>query len=168
MKYLPYEKYTFETTLDKEEVFRRISENLEPEQTFRSLWSNKQKPYEGKINGNTFRMKRLIRYRNSFLPVLIATVESRGEKNILNVKMRLMHFVLGFMTFWMSGVLLGLIAFGAKSIMDEFTPVVLVPFGMLLFGYLLTTLAFKYESKKYKYFIEELLELKEKTTYNKT
>jgi len=152
--------------LNKEEILRRISKNIEQEQTFRFSWGNREKSYEGGIDGNTFRMKRLIGYRNSFLPVLIAKIESSGGKSVLKVKMRLIHFVLGFMIFWMSGVFLGLLAFGIKSIFDEFTPAVLVPLGMLLFGYLLTTLPFKYESKKYKSFIEELLELEEIKTDN--
>lgn len=166
MKYLPYEKYTFETPLSKEEVLRRISENIEKEQTLRLSWDKREKPYEGRINENSFRLKRIIGYKNSFLPILVAKIESRSGKTVLKVKMRLIHFVLGFMIFWMSGVLLGLIAFGIKSFTDEFTPAVLIPLGMLLFGYLLTTLPFKYESKRYKSFIEELLELKEITTDN--
>ena len=103
MKYLPFEKYTYATSLNEEEVLRRISKNIEQEQTFRFSWGNREKLYEGGIKGNVFRMKRIIGYRNSFLPVLIATIESKGERSILKVKMRLIHFVLGFMIFWMSG-----------------------------------------------------------------
>jgi len=159
MKYLPYEKYTFETLLEKDEVLRRISGIIRSEKSMRFLNDAWEPSFEGQVTENSFRLKRIINYRNSFLPILTATIESKGGICILKIQMRLMHSVLGFMMIWMTGVLIGLFAFGAMAIFDAFSPVVFVPLGMLIFGYLLTTLAFKYESKKYKSILMELLEL---------
>jgi len=163
MKYLPFEKYIFETSLSPEEVFKRISENIEPERTFRfqMLGNNYNKPYEGKIEGRNFRLKRLISYRNSFLPVLIGTVEPTLNTTYIKFRMRLIHFVLGFMILWMTIIFIVTISMLLMGLSNGFKPPMLIPAVMLAFGYLLTTLAFKYESKKYLAFIVDLLELEE-------
>ena len=136
---------------------------VQVKQTFRFGKPTSDKPYEGSIKGSEFKIKRIISYQNSFLPILAGSVDSSGMESILKVKIRLNYFVLGFVIVWMSGVSFVLLAFSLKSYSEmNFSPEILIPMGMFAFGYLLTTLAFKYESKKYRAFLEDLLELKEK------
>lgn len=117
------------------------------------------KPYEGWLRGNSFKVNRLIMYRNSFLPTIKGEIvkEYRGAK--VHITMRLHTFVLVFMLIWLGGVFAFCIAALFTSAGGEMGAFILVPFGMLLFGYGLSTAAFKYESKKSKAFFAEVLEV---------
>ena len=162
MKYLPFENITYHTKLESEEILKRINEIIEPQKTFRMtgiFGSSNHRPYEGNVNGNSFSMTRIIGYRNSFLPRINGKIEKDFRKTEVNVKMRLHPFVLVFMFVWCGGVGFGFLAFLAASIgKGAFDPAILVPLGMLLFGYGLTTGGFKYESIKSKKYLAELFE----------
>lgn len=162
MKYLPFENITYQTKLDSEEILSRINEIIEPKKTLRMtgiFGSSDHKPYEGSINGSSFNINRIIGYRNSFLPRIKGNIEKDFGKTKVNVKMRLHPFVLVFMIVWCGGVGLGFLAFLTATIgKGTFEPAILIPLGMLLFGYGLTTGGFKYESIKSKKYLAELFE----------
>ncbi|HKK87526.1 MAG TPA: hypothetical protein VJ917_01670 [Saprospiraceae bacterium] len=162
MKYIPYVKCIFQTSLEKEEVLSGLSKNIAQEKLIRTFWDRKEKPYEGHINGNSFKMKRVLAYENPFLPVFSGTIESNGCRRILKGKMRLNYHILGFMLCLTLGIslFLLLIASGAKSILNEFSSLVLAPIVILIFAYLLTVMVYNIERIKYKIFLIELLQLK--------
>jgi hypothetical protein len=166
-KYLPFENYVMTSKLSVEEVKRRLADNIEPKKSLRLSVFNRgsNKPYEGQILGDTFTISRIINYRNSFLPVITGHISTFLGKTQINVKMRPVTFVLIFISLWLGIVglaclgiiLVGLIQF-KQVLQNGFSPMILIPFGMFLFGCLLITLAFKAESKKSKKFLEQLFE----------
>jgi len=163
MKFLPFEKITYRTKLDSEEILNRIWEIVEPKKTFRMTGifgsSSEHKPYEGSINGNSFSITRIIGYRNSFLPIIKGNIEENLRYTKVNVKMRLHISVFFFMSIWLGGVGIACIFFLASIFNNqEFEPAILIPFGMFIFGYVLLTGSFKYESIKSKKFLAELFE----------
>ncbi len=162
MKYLPFENITYKTKLDSAAIFERINENVEPERSFRIrgiFGSNNYKPYEGSVNGNSFSIRRIISYRNSFLPRIKGVIEKDLHGTRVNVKMRLHLFILVFIFIWCGGAGFGFFAFLTVSIgKGSFDLVILIPLGMLLFGYGLTIAGFKYESIKSKKYIAQLFE----------
>lgn len=162
MKYLPFENITYSTKLDSEEICKRLSDIIQPKRSF-NLFGNSSsessKPYEGSIDKNSFQISRIIGYRNSFLPIIKGSIQKDFNGTKIQVKMRIHKFVTFFMAFWMGGVSLGCLAsLTMFSKDDNFNPVVLIPFFMLLFGYGLVTGGFKYESIKSRKYFEELLE----------
>ena len=153
MKFLPTENIIYKTRLKEEEIIRRLSDSIEPEKTFRFgiFSSGTTKSYEGQINGQTFDIKRIISYRNSFLPRINGIIERDFDGMTIKVKMRLHIFVIVFLCIWCGGVGLGCIAFLTQAFSkSEFNPATLIPFGMLIFVYALTMGSFKYESNKSK------------------
>jgi hypothetical protein len=162
MKYLPFENITYKTKLDSEEILKRMGNMIEPKKDFRisGIFGNSNhKPYEGSINGNSFNITRIIGYRNSFLPKIKGTIEKDFNETKVNVKMRLHPFVIAFMFIWFGGVGIGCLAvliFISNS--QDFEPMTLIPFGMLIFGYALVTGGFKFESIKSKKYLAELFE----------
>ena len=162
MKYLPFENITYRTKLDSEQILMKIDEVIEPEKTFRltGVFGNSDhKSYEGSINGNSFKMTRIISYKNSFLPRIKGTVEKDFNGAKVKVKMRLHPFVIVFMVIWFGGIGIGcLAALTISSTSQNFEPMTLIPVGMLIFGYLLVTGGFKYESIKSKEYLAELFE----------
>lgn len=172
-KYLPFENYSLMSKLTVEEITKRLADNIEPKNNFRFTGLNKStnKPYEGQIERDRFTITRIINYRNSFLPVITGQISTFLGKTQINVKMRPTTYVLIFMSIWLGTVgliCLGILFFGIfqfrQVLQDGFSPMMLIPFGMFLFGCLLTTLAFKAESKKSKYFLATLLQGEEQTT----
>ena len=57
-------------------------------------------PFIGSVQGNSFNMRRDIRYRNSFLPVIRGRAESEGIGTRVSVTMFLHPLVAGFMALW--------------------------------------------------------------------
>ena len=162
MKYLPFENITYHTKLDYKEILSRIGDNIEPLKRFKftTFFENKIKPYEGTVNGNTFFIKRLIAYQNSFLPRVKGKLIDDENGIKVKVKMRLNPFISFFVGFWCLALglasIIGLIVFISK---DKFEPlVILALFSMTLFFYLLITLGFKYESNKTKKYLADLFE----------
>jgi hypothetical protein len=166
-KFLPVENYTLTTKLTVEEVRKRIADNVEPKKSFRfSLISNSYtKPYEGNVTGNSFTISRVINYRNSFLPLINGNISNFVGQTQVKIKMQPVTFVLVFITVWLGVVglvclvtVIGIISKYKQIFKDGFSPFLLIPFAMFIFGCLLTYFAFKIESKKSKKFFAALLE----------
>jgi hypothetical protein len=161
MKFLPTENITYKTKLKEEEIVGRLSDLIEPEKAFRFriFSSGLTKPYEGQIKGGTFDIKRIIGYRNSFLPRINGIIEKDDDGIRIKVKMRLHIFIIVFLCFWCGVVGLACVAILTLSFGDsEFNPATFIPFGMLLFAYGLTMGAFKFESNKSKKDLQRIFE----------
>ncbi|MEM6264266.1 MAG: hypothetical protein AAGI38_17255 [Bacteroidota bacterium] len=155
MKYLPYENLTYRTPLTPEEILKRIDDVIEPKKMFRmkgGFWGNSDhKPYEGSIKDLSFKMTRIISYRNSFLPVIKGKIGRDINGTKVEVSMRLNSFVLVFMAIWMAGVGLAcVVMLPLFTFEGTFDYLNLIPYGMLLFGHVLVTGGFKYESTRSK------------------
>lgn len=170
-KYLPFENYVLTTNLSADEVYQRLSDIIEPKKTFRlSMFNrNSTKPYEGEISRNSFTISRIISYRNSFLPIIHDDISTLFGQTQIQIKMRPETFVVIFMSLWLGAVGLACIGmllrglFQIRQILQTgFSPMLLIPFGMFIFGCLLTILAFKEESKKSKKNLATLLSGQEK------
>jgi len=169
-KFLPVENYVMTSKLPVEEIKRRLADNIEPKTNVGSAGFNKSlnKTYEGQILRDSFTISRIINYRNSFLPVITGHISTFLNETQINVKMRPVTFILIFISLWLGIVgivclgiiLVGIIQF-KHVLQNGFSPMILIPFGMFLFGWMLTTLAFKAESRKSREFLERLFETQE-------
>lgn len=166
-RYLPLEAYVLTTSLSPEQVYQRLSDNLEQVKTAGITLFNRDssKPYAGKITHHAFTISRIISYRNSFLPIIHGEISAAYGKTQVKIKMRPAMPVLIFMSVWLGivGVVcLGILFTGLTHITRLFqtgpSPIALIPFGMFIFGCLLINLSFKAESKKSKAFLATLLE----------
>ncbi len=150
MNFLPYENITLVTMLTEREIYSKLNDFIEFDKSHRvGLYDTKStKKYSGQIIENSFYIKRIINYKNSFLPRIEGTIISdiRGTK--VNIKMRLYPLVLIFMIIWFTG--LSIVTFIILSARDgnnnNIFPLI-IPFIMILFGYLLFTIPFKIESR---------------------
>jgi hypothetical protein len=158
MKFFPYEKYKLISPLKQEDALKKLAAavTIGPTSLFAS--SRQDKYYQGKISGYSFEITRIIGYRNSFRPVIIGEISSYLGSEI-NIVMRMNMAVIIFCCVWMGGVLIAAIATLAAQINSgKFLLPGLIPFAMLLLGYILFTGGFKYESIKAKKFLKELFE----------
>lgn len=165
-KLLPIENYDFTTNLSIDEVYSRLSANIEPKQAnlLSMLNEKRSKPYEGEISQNSFKINRIINYRNSFLPVIHGEMSNYFGQTRIKIRMRPAAFVFIFMAFWLGLVAIGCIVIlfsgfiNIKEVLHSgFSLMLLVPFGIFLFGCMLPAMAFKPESRKAKRFLATLL-----------
>ncbi|NML39482.1 hypothetical protein HHL17_19935 [Chitinophaga sp. G-6-1-13] len=167
MKLLPIERYRLLTKLSPEEIKKLLEANVAPKSRGLQIkigWNKPAsgKPYEGVVKSNSFEISRIIDYRNSFLPVITGDVSHEIVHTVVKIKMTLSIVVAVFMTLWMGGVVVGLVGCVIAIINgilsgSKFEPMLLIPFGMLIFGYLLVTLAFQNEASKSRKFLQDLL-----------
>jgi hypothetical protein len=162
MAFIPFQKLTVTSPLSPEEVLSRLAGALEPMMKTGRRWifDPNAKPYEGEILGREFRIRRVIGYRNSFLPVITGTVEPAEQGSVISIKLRLRRVTAVFACLW-----IGLAAFfGAAAFLTLFLPD--APFNRLslpalLFapaGYTLVTAFFRMESGKSSAYFRELFE----------
>lgn len=147
MTFLPFETIVIETSLTKEETISNLMKNIEPETTFRFQNKSDTKDFEGRLNGNEFEIKRIISYRNSFLPIIRGKIETFGTGTQITINMRLHVAVMIFMAVWFGFVGLFFIASLSSAGISE---TLLYPLGMLIFGYALTMGGYLFESYRTK------------------
>ena len=166
-KILPFEKLIYSSKLTKEELLTHLENEIEAEKSFGFGAHNYSysKPYIGKIYNNTFEIKRVINYRNSFLPKINGEIQNDINGSKINIKMDPSEIVKVFMILWLGGVLLGCIATAYNIIFNdglnsEGRFFMLIPFFMLIFGVVMVSFGFKAESKKSIKDLEEILKAK--------
>ena len=89
-------KFIIETTKSQNEVLE-ILKCTTQSKTSVFDFSNNGKYFNGTFFESSFKIKRHITYRNSFLPVIVGTIEQTDFGSRVNVHMRLNRFVT---TFW--------------------------------------------------------------------
>jgi hypothetical protein len=155
---VPREQFAITTTLTPEEVRERLSEVVEPVKLVRWRWQRSEKPYQGVVNERSFRISRIIKYRNSFLPIIHGEIHRHYTGSEVIIRMQLQEFVLVFMIFWLVTVGGFALLFALSSIAEaHFESAIFIPVSMFVFGYLLSTLAFLAEARHSKKFLIRLL-----------
>lgn len=94
---------------------------------------------------------RNINYRNSFLPKINGEITNGFTGAKVKVEMKLLLFVKIFIIIWLSGVSIACVGVLYSTLSEskfDFSVFTFIPFVMLLFGFAMTIIAFKYESKK--------------------
>jgi uncharacterized membrane protein YeaQ/YmgE (transglycosylase-associated protein family) len=160
------------TSLSAKEVLHRVAANTEAERLLRfTLFAGAPaKHFEGTVSSDSFRIKRIINYRNSFLPVTEGSIGSFLGKTTITLHMRLMRWVKVFSIVWATFFLVGasVFIFTYSTVKREdanpqlwllaFVPVV----AILLFLFV-ARFSFLRECNKTKALLLQLLEAQEST-----
>lgn len=169
---MPFYRFELDTLLSTKEVAERLKAHIkEPRGFFKSIRSSfslesflpsksLDQPLIGTIDDNTFRVRRDIHYRNSFLPLVHGRITPTPTGSHISVKMFMHPLVAVFMLFWLSGV-------GSIGVLMLFKQQVslaafdFIPLGMFIFGVALTYFGFFPEALKAKYLIENAVATKQ-------
>lgn len=147
-------RFIIETKKSKDEILQIIRDNTYIKTSVFDFPKG-DKDFEGSVSENSFKICRCIHYRNSFLPLIIGTIEKSDYDSTLKIKinMRMTLFVSVFISIWFTGVLAGclIVPFAGFPM-----PAALVPYAMLVFGILLVIIPNKIEAKKAREKLEEL------------
>ena len=101
MKILPYDTSIILTSDSLPIVLQRLNAKVEPPKIFR--FSTRHAPYQGTISEEGFQIKRIIHYRNSFLPRIRGRFEVQSHQTLIHVQMSINPFVKAFLAFWYLG-----------------------------------------------------------------
>jgi hypothetical protein len=139
----PFRKFEFSTPMNTAHAARVLQEIVEPPRKWGWPTSSKRGFFEGRVAGGRFKIHRIIRYQNSFLPIIEGNFRRDGLRTIVTLNMRLVWPVVPF---W-----IGIIVFLASSSVSV-DSVVAGPFGvrmaviaMTAFIYLVATIPFAIE-----------------------
>ena len=152
MKLLPYDTFELVVPEPLPQVRERLMENVGAQSFWDIFSSAEEKPFTGKVEENTFRIYRIIHYRNSFLPILNGVFEHHPTGTRISVKMRLHIFVMMFLLVWIGAAISFAFPFTAVAFWAEIGQAG-VMVGVVL---LMTYAGFWFEAKKSK---KEFLEI---------
>jgi hypothetical protein len=157
---LPVENYIIRTTLTEEQIVQRLNEftkntGVKSNASLFGLGNlfgqRSGGPYEGTVTSNSFKISRIISYRNAFLPVIKGSVSFLNQREI-TISMGLNLFVKIFMIIWFSFSIIST-SYMLSSYLNDSSHFIMkkfIPGQMVVFGYLMMILAFKFESRKSK------------------
>jgi len=102
VNWLPYHRFELNSPLKPAEALAAMSAHTEPERFFRVGWPNgaNDKRFEGNVSADAFHVRRVIGYRNSFLPVVDGRVSAAGRGSRVTITMRPFVFVFVFAAIW--------------------------------------------------------------------
>jgi hypothetical protein len=131
----PFRKFEFSTPMSPAHAASVLQKIVEPTKTFR--WpSTTHRYFEGWVEGDRFKISRIISGRDSFLPIIQGSFRGEGAGTIVRLNMRMvwpvMIFCFGFMLFLFLSVVKG----GSLGLI-----------GMLLFMYFMASVCFAIEAR---------------------
>jgi hypothetical protein len=147
MMLLPYRRFEVTSPLSAANAIERLRESVEPKRWMRV--SRDHRVFEGTIDGMQFDVRRIIHYRNSFIPLIRGRIEPAPSGSRLTGTMRIHPVVGAFMVLWLAIVVFIGVPILVGSLSDHwFNPVALVPLIMLAAGITLPFVGFSVEARK--------------------
>lgn len=95
MKLLLYHTLTLDSRLTPDEIYGRLQYYVTKRENMLISFTKKlpQHTFEGNYDDESFRIRKIIHYRNSFLPILHGTYWRNGTHTRIQIKMRLLPFL---------------------------------------------------------------------------
>lgn len=161
MKYTMFDKYIIESKKSELELTSRLLEQIEPKVSFRTnhYFSDKElKPYEGELENRTFKINRIIKHQNPFLPRIIGEFKTKyGGGSKIQITMRIKYSILLFMVFCSLAPTIFFYSFQTESNNEKLlSPELIISVIWFMIVYFFTYLFFNYERNKSKKFLFEL------------
>ena len=85
---IPYQRFEIKTRFSPNVTLGKIAELVESRQLIRAPFSKNHKPFEGELQGFSFKLSRIIHYRNNFLPILIGEIEDDLDATSVKITVR--------------------------------------------------------------------------------
>ncbi len=147
---MPFYSFQLSVPAQPEVVAERIRRVVSPAPNFwgtlTTSWKRPQassSPFLGSVENLTFRIRRNIQYRNSFLPMIRGKINPTPTGSRVNVFMYMHPFSLAFMLVWF-----GFLVLIESRVADMNIARSYVPIGMAIFGLALSLGGFFFEALK--------------------
>jgi len=144
---MPYRTVAFQSELTPAEAAARLQSALAGAGELR-----------GSVDGDRFRVRRVIRYRNSLLPVVSGTVTHSAGGSEVRLVMRLAWWVLAFGIVWFGAMLAVFVGLMRDGVIPASPVSFLIPMAIVFFGAALFWAPFRYEANLVERLLRALLE----------
>lgn len=92
-----YRMHRLRSPLSPEACLKRIKVQVEESKgVLFAAEKDPRKPFVGEIGEDSFKIRRKIRYTNSFLPVVTGNICENGDMACVEIRMKLHYFVIAF------------------------------------------------------------------------
>jgi hypothetical protein len=112
---MPFRRFHIDTLATPQTIIARLRAEVRQEpdfaESFRELWKSKKPEgpvFIGKIDGRTFRIRQVVRGRNSFIPLIRGRIEPIQSGTRIDITMFMHPFVFTFMLFWLGACAWGI------------------------------------------------------------
>lgn len=168
MKFIPYDSFQIETTLDAAEVERLIAANTEAPQGWHLTMPEPDFFFKGWIKDGAFEVERNTNYRkNAFAPKIIGLIENTGGQCVVKLKLVPKAQAIWFMLLFLLVTFAGASIFIISEIKTRaFIWDDLRAYLAFLFGYLLMIVSFNFERMWAKKFLSRLMHAQENILAN--
>jgi hypothetical protein len=150
MKFFPYERYSVSTRLSSEQVLRKLRLEVGPVKFFRwPVPNEKERPFEGELNNEGFKIWRVTYLRNDFIPIFDGRIKRLPEGSIIDIRIRFSWWVISFLVlFALVGLFLSIYLFIQNNFSIKLSG--LIPLAAYAFLYAFTTFLFKIEVSEFR------------------
>jgi len=156
----PYDRFVIESKLPVREVVERLRTYVQATQKYRFgsgqfQRASSTRKFQGILSENGFTLSRIIKYGNSFLPVIDGAFEPTSRGTTIQVRMKLHWAVVCFMA-----VVVAVLAVGTVRGLTELWPspaFAIVPAFFLTMLWLMSFLGFRWEAKRARALLEKIL-----------
>lgn len=168
MRLLPYDSFTIQTIEPLPAVLEKLNSHIEAPK-LRWTFSRNHLPYEGTLNHSGFEIRRIIHYRNSFLPKIRGRFEPASPGTLVHITMGLHPFVTAFLLFWCSiWYSISIPFFLAGAFSGDVNPFLAFQFiGMPIVILFAFWCAFWYEANRSRWELTQIIHGEPLTTENK-
>ena len=151
-----------DTALSVKEIIASLDSQTEPKKGFR--FGRGHTIFQGTFSCDGFKIARIIRYRNSLLPIIRGTYAAGPSGTAITIKMRPHPFVTAFICFWFAGVGFNIfkVLAGLSPGQADRHPMLLRLLGMLVFAWVFWSGSFWYEVKQGKPLLLEMFSGRER------
>jgi hypothetical protein len=156
MYWFPFEREQIESSFSLEVLENILKDKIEKYPPVFSCFYSGPKLFKGQLKSNYFKISRIIKHQNSFLPVLEGNLIQSTTGSKILIKYRLNYFVLVFWILWMIFIFLGFLVFLLGTIVSNAGFFFLIPLFMLAFGYFLCVILFSCEVTKAKKILRDI------------
>jgi hypothetical protein len=147
LPFFPAERFVIEAQAAPDEVRERLAGAVAPRH--RASLRRPGAAFTGTVGANSFDLRRVLGYRNSFVPTVRGSYASGIAGTRVEVRLRMFPAVAVFMTVWLSlaaASFVGMVVIASRNPPRSWLPLVGIAF--FAFGYLLMTLSFSFEARR--------------------
>jgi hypothetical protein len=153
---LPFEKNIFSSTLSIDELKNNFENAIERD-IFLSFLKLTPKEYKGEIDEYSFKINRISRYRNAFIPQIYGKFIDLNSHRIIKITITLKPFVAIFSIVWFGAVTFFSTLLLLETSKDDFLNTLIFTVFFIFFPYFLIMETFRIEAQKSKIYLKNIL-----------
>jgi hypothetical protein len=153
--FIPYERITYTTDLDKDELVKRLAIRIDPNPPLLNWKFGKlDRPFKGKLLGNTFSLLK-IGSNGASPPTICGKIDDSKGKVTVSVTIKFDRLLIAFMMLFYLVIFAFTLAFIISS-NRSFWPIILIPTVPILFSYIISMISFNFKSSFIKDDLKEI------------